>query len=93
MYYLLLYDYVDDYLIRREPLRDQHLALAKEAYVKGDIAMAGAFADPADGAVILFKGNDPSAAERFVASDPYVKNGLVTRHEIRPWIVVFGGEE
>jgi uncharacterized protein YciI len=93
MYYLLLYNYVDDYLERREPLRDGHLALAKGAHEKGDIVMAGALADPADGAVIIFKGGDPSAAERFVANDPYVKNGLVVSHKIRPWTVVFGGEK
>ena len=28
--------------------------------------------------------------EAFVARDPYVKNGVVTRHRIRPWNVVVG---
>lgn len=93
MYYLLIYDFVSDYLERREPFRDQHLALAKAAFEKGDIAMAGALMEPADGAVIIFKGSDSSAAEDFVANDPYVKNGLVVSHQIRPWTVVFGGDE
>ena len=52
MYFMLIYDYVEDYLERREPLRDQHLSLAKAAYEKGDIVMAGALMDPVDGAVI-----------------------------------------
>jgi hypothetical protein len=28
--------------------------------------------------------------EQFVANDPYVKNGLVTRWRIRPWTTVVG---
>ena len=28
--------------------------------------------------------------EEFVRRDPYVKNGLVARWKIRPWIVVIG---
>ena len=29
-------------------------------------------------------------AERFAAADPYVKNGLVARWEVRRWITVVG---
>ena len=34
----------------------------------------------------------PAVAEDFVKNDPYVKNGLITEWEVRPWIVVIGGE-
>jgi hypothetical protein len=40
MYWLLVYDLVDDYLERREPLRPEHLALAQEAHQHGDLALA-----------------------------------------------------
>jgi hypothetical protein len=40
--------------------------------------------------VILFQGDSPAAAEAFVAADPYVRNGLVTRWRIRPWTTVVG---
>lgn len=92
MYYLLLYDVVDDYLERRAPLRDAHLALAREAHARGDLQMAGAFADPADGAALVFTTKDRSVAERFAERDPYVKAGLVTRWRVREWSVVVGGE-
>ena len=89
-YWLLLYDLVDDYLERRPPLRDEHLALARAAHERGDLAMAGAFAEPADGAVLVFTGDDGSAAEDFVRSDPYVREGLVKTWRVRPWTVVIG---
>ena len=30
------------------------------------------------------------AARRFAETDPYVRNGLVARWEVRPWITVAG---
>ena len=92
MYYLLLYDVVDDYLERRGAYRAEHLALARAAHERGEIVLAGALADPADGAVLVFKGDDRTAAERFAQNDPYVKNGLVSRWRVRDWTVVVGGD-
>jgi uncharacterized protein YciI len=40
--------------------------------------------------VLLFAGEDASAAEAFAASDPYVTNGLVTAWRVRPWTTVVG---
>lgn len=93
MYYLLFYEFAENYLERRTAFREEHLALARAAHEGGDLVMAGALSDPADGAVLIFQGTDSSAAEVFVANDPYVKNGLVLSHKIRPWTVVFGGKE
>ena len=62
------------------------------AKVGGELVMAGAWADPIDGAALIFKVDDPSVIERFVASDPYVTNGLVAQWRIRKWEVVIGGE-
>jgi uncharacterized protein YciI len=53
--------------------------------------MGGAFADPVDGAVLLFRVDDRSVVEAFVRRDPYVTNGVVTRWRIRPWTVVVDG--
>ena len=92
MYYLLFYELVDDYIERRGPLRAEHLELAQQAHQRGEIVMAGALADPADGAVLVFRGQDSSAAEAFAKSDPYVKNGLVKSWRVRPWTVVIGAD-
>jgi uncharacterized protein YciI len=91
MYYILFYKTVDNYVERRKPYRQEHLAYANAAHKRGDLVMAGALAEPADRAVLVFKGEDPSIAEEFAKNDPYVTNGLITEWEVRPWTVVLGG--
>ena len=91
MHWLLFYDYVEDILERRAPFRDAHLSLAREAHGGGQLLLAGALAEPTDGAVFVFTGDDAGAAEEFVGRDPYVANGLVTAWRVRPWNVVIGG--
>jgi len=90
MHYLLIYDLVEDYIDRRAPLRAQHLALARAAEARGELILGGALANPADGAVLLFRGDSPTAAEVFAAADPYVTNGLVRRWRVREWTTVIG---
>ena len=92
VWWILFYDLVDDYLERRAPLRDDHLALARAAQETGDLVLAGALAEPPDGAVLVWRGDSPAAAEAFVAADPYVRDGLVTSWRIRPWTVVVSGD-
>ncbi|MEX0967355.1 MAG: YciI-like protein [Bacteroidia bacterium] len=92
MYFILFYKTMDDYMERRGAFRSEHLKLAGEAYEKGDLIMAGALAEPPDGAVLIFKGDSPDSAEKFAQNDPYVKNGLIREWNVRPWTVVVGGE-
>ncbi|RYG40644.1 hypothetical protein EON79_22265 [bacterium] len=89
-HFLLLYDVVPDYVERRAAFRAEHLSLVRAAYHRGELLLAGALVDPADGAVLLFEGEDPQAAERFAASDPYVIHGLVTHWRVRRWATVVG---
>jgi uncharacterized protein YciI len=91
MHLVLLYDLVDDYLERRAALREEHLGLAKAAHERGELALAGAFAEPADRALLVWATEDESVVRAFTEADPYVRNGLVRRWEIRPWNVVIGG--
>ena len=90
MHYLLLYDYADNAVERRAPFREEHLGLAREAVARGELLLGGAFAEPVDGAALLFRTADPSVVEAFVRRDPYVANGVVTRWRVRPWTVVVG---
>lgn len=92
MYHIMFYETVEDYLERRAPYREEHLAYARAAHERGTLVMAGAFSDPADGAVLVFKGEGPADAEAFARDDPYVKNGLITKWHVRQWAVVVGGE-
>jgi len=90
MHYLLFYEVVDKYAERRAPFRAAHLAYAKQALERGELVLGGAFANPVDGTVLLFKGSSPAVAEAFANDDPYVVNGLVTRWRVREWTTVIG---
>lgn len=90
MHYILFYEYTPDYLERRDEFRDQHLALAKASIDRGELFLGGAFASPADGAAIVFKGSSQKIAESFAKEDPYVINGLVTSWKVREWTTVAG---
>jgi uncharacterized protein YciI len=89
-YFALFYDVVDNFVSRRAPYREEHLRLAREAHRRGELVLAGALAEPADGALLVFRVPGRSVVEAFAQSDPYVTNGLVTRWKIRPWTVVIG---
>jgi len=90
LHYLLIYDLVDDYVAKRAPLRPDHLKTAWASVARGELVLAGALAEPVDGAVFVFQGDSPAAAEAFAREDPYVKNGLVKRWRVRPWTTVVG---
>ena len=89
-YYVLIYHLTDDYLERRPEFRAEHLQLASDAQGRGELVLGGAYSDPADTALLVWRAEDAAVVENFVNSDPYVQNGLVARWEIRPWTVVIG---
>jgi uncharacterized protein YciI len=90
MHYLLFYEVVPDYAERRPAYRAQHLALAEESVARGELLLAGALADPIDGAVFLFQSSSARVAEAFAEADPYVRHGLVTSWRVRTWPTVVG---
>lgn len=92
MHYLLFYDVAPDYMARRTGFRADHLALAREAHARGELVLAGALADPVDGAVLLFRGSSPAVAVAFAEADPYVRNGLVRSWHVREWTTVVGDD-
>ena len=89
-HFLLFYEVADDYLERRAAFRDEHLRLAWSTVEQGSLVLGGALADPADEAVLLFRGEDASVAEDFAKADPYVREGLVSRWHVREWTTVVG---
>ena len=90
-YYLLIYKTVDNYVERRAPYRDEHLAYSNAAHARGELFMGGALADPPDTAILVFRTSDASVVEGFARNDPYVKAGLIASWSVRPWTVVIGG--
>lgn len=91
-YYALMYETVDDYVARRAQFRELHLHAAQAAHERGEIVLAGAFEDPVDRALLVFRVDSKTKAEDFARKDPYVVNGLVKKWEVRPWNVVVGQE-
>jgi uncharacterized protein len=91
-YYALIYEVVDDYVTRRGEFREQHLRAAREVRERGELVLAGAFAEPVDRALLVFRTDEKSKVEEFARKDPYVVNGLVKKWEVRPWKVVVGQE-
>ena len=54
-YYALFYDVVDDFVARRAAYREEHFRLLREAHRRGELLLAGAFTDPADRALLVFR--------------------------------------
>jgi len=90
MHTLLFYDVADDYLEKRAAFRALHLEHARRAYERGELVLAGALADPVDGAVLVFRGASPETAAAFAQADPYVSQGLVKSWHVRSWTTVIG---
>ena len=87
-YFALEYVTVDDFLERRLPFRQAHLAQIDRAYADQRIVLAGALKP--SGALLIFRADAASEVEQFVQNDPYVINGLVISWRIREWAVVVG---
>jgi uncharacterized protein YciI len=89
-YYALFYEAADDYVARRMAFREEHLRLARAAHARGELLLAGALTEPIDRALLVFRTASRDAVEEFARNDPYVRNGLVKRWEVRSWAVVIG---
>jgi uncharacterized protein YciI len=92
MHYLLFYEVSADYATKRVIFREEHLKKAWEAVRRGELILGGAFADPVDGALLLFKGDSPEIAQKFARADPYVMSGVVKRWYVREWTTVAGDD-
>ena len=91
-YYFLTYELADNYLRDRGHYRAEHLGMAKELAEKGKLVLGGAFEEPADKAILIFYGDHAKLAYNFAENDPYVKNGLIKKWEVRKWNAVIGSK-
>lgn len=91
-YYALIYDVIDDYVARRASFREEHLRYSRGAHERGELLLGGAFTDPVDKALLIFRVKDASIVDDFARHDPYVLNGLVRQWAVRPWMVVIGNQ-
>jgi uncharacterized protein YciI len=87
-HFALFYDTCENFVQRRLPYRQAHLALVVEAHRSGRLLLAGALKP--DGALLVFRAEDVRDVEAFATNDPYVRSGLVTSWRVREWAVVIG---
>ena len=84
MKFVLLYESADGVRERAPAHFDAHFGLMRAFHERGDLVMMGPFEDPqGDGAMGVFRTRE--AAEAFVADDPFVREGVVRRWEVRGW--------
>ena len=92
MKYVLFYESADDVIAKAQPHLPDHGARIQEFAERGVLQMVGTFGDPqTEGSMSIFTTRE--AAEEFVAGDPFVRNGVVKRWEIREWNEVLTEQE
>ena len=90
--WLLEYQYVDNMLEKRGPVRQKHFDHTK-SYIENETLLCGGALVPAiDRGVIVFRTNDKCLVEDFAKNDPYVKAGLITKWTVTEWMLVVGHE-
>jgi uncharacterized protein len=90
--FALTYEVVPDFGDRRMAHREAHLRLVRDAHDRGLLLFAGALGDPPNAALLVFRAESASPVEDFARADPYVRQGLATSWQVRPWNVVVGSE-
>jgi uncharacterized protein len=92
-YFALMYYVGPEFAQKRGTYREAHLKMVFDANRRGELVYGGALGDPPDRALLIFRAEDRSIAEKFAAADPYVTSGLVQRWEVQPWNIVCGLRE
>lgn len=60
-----------------------HKARLDAFAARGELLAVGPYLDPRDGSLAVF--SDLTAAEAFVAEDPFVREGVVSKHTVKEW--------
>ncbi len=60
-----------------------HKARLDAFHARGELIAVGPYLDPRDGSLAVF--SDLTAAEAFVAEDPFVLEGVVSKHTVKEW--------
>ena len=81
--FALIYETAPDGLAKTPSHVAGHSSCLAEFRRRGTLLMGGVFANPQDGALIIFTTRE--AAEEFVRRDPFVSNGIVGAWRIYEW--------
>jgi uncharacterized protein YciI len=83
MKYVLTYESAPDFMSKIPANIGPHRALWKKFHDEKTLLMVGPLTDPPGSAMGIF--TNRAAAEAFVAADPFVQNGVVSKWAIREW--------
>jgi uncharacterized protein YciI len=87
MKYVMQYYPCENFLALARQHASGHRARLQEFHDRGVLLMAGPLDEPPSGQALgIFTTRE--AAEEFIAGDPFVVGGVVSRWEIRPWLEV-----
>jgi uncharacterized protein YciI len=71
------------------PAHRQHLSALK---AQGQLVACGPFTDDS-GALIVYEAATREEAEQFIQNDPFAKNGIFVRYQLKPWNVVMANRD
>ena len=71
------------------PVHRQYLTSLRE---KGRLVASGPFTDDS-GALIIYEADNREAAEKLLEGDPFHKNGIFQRYQLRPWNPVIANRD
>ena len=91
MKYAAIIEYLQD-PAKVEASRPPHRAYLTTLKEKGQLALAGPFAD-GSGALIVYEAATPEEAEALLKGDPFHAHGVFLKWAIRPWTTVFANRD
>lgn len=73
-------------------LRPEHRRYLAGLRERGQLAASGPFTDDS-GALIVYEAPSREEAEKLLQGDPFTKNGIFLKYQLRPWNVVIATPE
>jgi len=75
----------------RDVVRPEHRAYLADLLERGALHVSGPFSDDGEaGALLIFEAADADELARLLSADPFAREGLVARAEVRAWTVAVG---
>ncbi len=87
-YFAAIIKSVDGMVEKRAPYRQEHLERLQRLLAEGKLYAAGAWAENADGALIVFMAEDKEEVVKMIEEDAYFKAGLWPEYTVREWNLV-----
>ncbi|HVU02170.1 MAG TPA: YciI family protein [Polyangiaceae bacterium] len=85
--WVLHYETKPEMLPKARELFPRHRARIDEFHARGVLTMVGTLGKPPSGAMGVFTTQE--AAEEFLKGDPFVLEGVVSRHTVWEWSEIF----